>query len=42
MVPVQSQFTVTVMPTYSRRAASKFNLQKFARGDFVNTLEGFV
>ncbi len=42
MVPTQSQFTVTVMPTYSRRAAARFNLQQFAEGRFVNGLEGFV
>ena len=42
MVPTQSQFTVTVMPTYSRRSTARFNLQQFAKGDFVNGLEGFV
>ena len=42
MVPVQCQFTVTVLPTYSRRAAARFNLQEFAKGSFVNGLEGFV
>ena len=42
MVPTQSQFTVTVMPTYSRRSTARFNLQQFTKGDFVNGLEGFV
>lgn len=41
-VPTQSQFTVTVMPTYSRRSTARFNLQQFAEGGFVNGLEGFV
>ena len=41
-VPTQSQFTVTVMPTYSRRSAAKFNLNQFAKGDFTNGTEGFV
>ena len=42
MVPVQCQFTVTVMPQYSRRSAAKFNLNQFAKGDFVTGKEGFV
>ena len=42
MVPVQSQFTVTVMPQYSRRSAARFNLQEFAKGKYANGLEGFV
>ena len=41
-VPTQSQFTVTVMPTYSRRSAAKFNLNEFAKGDFTGGVEGFV
>ena len=41
-VPTQSQFTVTVMPTYSRRLAAKFNLNQFAKGDFTGGVEGFV
>ncbi|MBO01972.1 MAG: hypothetical protein CMG35_12045 [Candidatus Marinimicrobia bacterium] len=42
LVPVQSQFTVTVMPQYSRRSTAKFNLQQFANGDFTTGTEGFV
>jgi len=42
MVPVQCQFTVTVLPQYSRRSAAKFNLTEFAKGGYVNGLEGFV
>jgi hypothetical protein len=42
-VPVQSQFTVTVMPTYSRRTAAKFNLNTYAKGTYnVEGIEGFV
>ena len=43
MVPTQCQFTVTVLPTYSRRTAAKFSLQDFAQGQYnKNGLEGFV
>jgi len=42
MVPVQSQFTITVTPQYSRRTTAKFNLNTFAKGGFVNGKEGFV
>ena len=42
-VPVQSQFTVTVMPTYSRRTIAKFNLNSYAKGAYnVESSEGFV
>ena len=40
--PTQSQFTVTVMPTYSRRTTAKFNLSNFAKGDYTKGTEGFV
>tara|TARA_B100000780_G_C21038435_1_gene416553 strand:- start:148 stop:1071 length:924 start_codon:yes stop_codon:yes gene_type:complete len=42
MVPVQCQFTVTVMPQYSRRSTAKFSLNEFAKGNFVKGSEGFV
>ena len=42
MVPVQCQFTVTVMPQYSRRSTAKFSLNTFAKGGFVKGIEGFV
>ena len=41
-VPTQCQFTVTVMPQYSRRSTAKFNLNTFAKGGFVKGIEGFV
>jgi len=41
-VPTQSIFTVTVVPNYARSAHSKFSLQSFARGDSLQTNEGFI
>lgn len=40
--PTQSTITVVCMPNYARRTHSKFDLEKFARGDFVDKPEGFV
>lgn len=40
--PTQSTITVICLPNYARRTHSKFDLSKFARGDFVNKPEGFV
>lgn len=40
--PTQSSITVICMPNYARRTQSKFDLGKFARGEFVNKPEGFV
>jgi len=41
-VPTQSIFTVTVIPNYARTAHSRFSLEAFARGDFINSDEGFI
>lgn len=41
-VPTQSIITVTVVPNYARTAHSRFSLEKFARGDFITTDEGFI
>lgn len=41
-VPTQSIFTVTVVPNYARAAHSQFSLEKFAKGEFINTDEGFI
>lgn len=40
--PTRSTISVTCQPNYARRSHSKFDLTKFARGDFVNGPEGFV
>ena len=40
--PTQSTISVTCIPNYARRTHSKFDLIKFANGDFVNKPEGFV
>ena len=40
--PTQSTITVICSPNYARRSHSKFDLTKFANGDFVNGQEGFV
>lgn len=41
-VPTQSIITVTLIPNYARSTQSQFSLEKFAKGDFINTGEGFV
>ena len=40
--PTQSQISVTLRPTYSRRRVSEFNLQDFVDGKFVNGGQGFI
>jgi hypothetical protein len=40
--PTQSTITVQCTPNYARRTHAKFDLVKFARGDFTGTSEGFV
>ena len=41
-VPTQSIFTVTVVPNYARSAHARFSLQSFAKGDTLQTNEGFI
>lgn len=41
-VPTTSQITVTCNVNYSRRSHSKFSLNEFAAGGFVNKPEGFI
>jgi len=41
-VPSQSLMTVTVMPTYSRKTVSKFNLNDFVNGEFIRNGTGFI
>jgi len=40
--PTQSQISVTLRPTYSRRRVSEFNLQDFVDGKYVNGNQGFI
>jgi len=40
--PTQSQISVTLRPTYSRRRVSEFNLQDFVDGKFVNGNQGYL
>lgn len=41
-VPTSCQVNVTLLPQYSRRQQSNFDLRKFANGDFVGKPEGFI
>jgi hypothetical protein len=41
-VPVQSQISVTLKPTYSRRRVSEFDLNKFVNGNYLNSGQGFI
>jgi len=41
-VPVKSTISVTCVPNYARRTHAKFGLEKFAKGEFVGSSEGFV
>lgn len=40
--PTQSTISVICMPNYARRSHAKFDLTKFANGDFTGGPEGFV
>lgn len=40
--PAQSQFTVNVAPTYSRRDLAGFSLDRFIAGDYVSNGKGFI
>jgi hypothetical protein len=41
-VPTQSQISVTLKPTYSRRRVSEFNLNNFVNGNYLNSGQGFI
>lgn len=41
-VPTQSQISVTLKPTYSRRRVSSFNLNDFTNGNYLNSGQGFI
>lgn len=41
-VPSNSLITVTVMPTYSRKTISKFNLNDFVNGSYITNGGGFI
>lgn len=41
-VPTQSQISVTLKPTYSRRRVSEFNLNEFVNGNYLNSGQGFI
>ena len=41
-VPTQSQVSVTLKPTYSRRRTSEFNLNDFVNGNYLNSGQGFI
>lgn len=41
-VPVQSQISVTVRPTYSRQRTATFNLTDFVNGSYVANGSGFI
>lgn len=40
-VPIESQVAVTCLPNYSRATVSKFDLNAFARGEFIGSGKGF-
>ena len=40
--PTNSQISVTLKPTFSRRRTSSFNLNTFTNGDYLGTGEGFI
>lgn len=41
-VPVRSQINVTVQPTYSRKATTKFSMDAFINGAYVSNGKGFI
>jgi hypothetical protein len=40
--PTNSQISITLKPTFSRRRTSEFNLQNFVNGDYLGSDEGFI
>ena len=41
-VPVRSNITVAAQPLYSRRATTKFSLDKFIQGNYIYDKSGFI
>jgi len=41
-VPIRSNITVAAQPLYSRRATTKFSLDKFVKGDYIYDKSGFI
>ena len=41
-VPTKSSMTVTLQPIYSRDSARSFSLDKFVKGDYVKSGQGFI
>lgn len=41
-VPTKSEFTVTLMPVYSRNSVRKFSLERFAQGGYLNNPFGYI
>lgn len=41
-VPTKSQFSVTLMPMYSRTSARKFSLDNFVAGGYLNNSFGYI
>lgn len=41
-VPTKSQFTLTLVPMYSRNSARKFSLDRFVQGGYLNNPFGYI
>lgn len=41
-VPTKSTISVTCAPNYARRSHAKFDLNKFANGEFIGGIDGFI
>jgi len=41
-VPTNSQFTITLMPVYSRDSMRKFSLDTFVQGGYMNSSVGYI
>jgi len=41
-VPTRSTITVTLMPVYSRKKIETFSLDKFVKGEYLGSTEGFI
>jgi len=41
-VPTKSTMSITLQPVYSRDSARSFSLDKFVKGDYVKSGQGFI
>ena len=41
-VPTKSTMSITLQPIYSRDSARSFSLDKFVKGDYVKSGQGFI